>query len=165
MLYAYGSYAQALNSFDLTSFNFPFSTIQVTMQRAEKITQIINNYGSIKVVNNKIILSDRLQEELQAKIITARDELQTLEKLLAINSSETIGIGYFHLGQNNWELKFTFGGIILDTSETIVLSTKQVFALKKFFQNTELLEINGQKYQTTRSMIQFGPILHERDFK
>jgi hypothetical protein len=119
-----------------------------------------DDYGSIKVLDCKIILDPHLQQELQEKIIIAREELQAISKILAINYSEMIGIGYFHQGQNNWELKFTFGGIILDTSETIILSTKQIFALKKIFYQTNSLVINGQKYRTTRSMIQFGPILH-----
>lgn len=148
----------------LINFNLPLSATQASMQKKETTAHITND-NLIIVIDGKIILSDRLQQELQGKIILAKAELQELSNILAINYLEKISIGYLHLGQNNWEIKFTFGGIILDTSETIVLSTEQIFTLKKFFQNTNLLEINGQKYQTTKSMIQFGPILHERDFK
>jgi hypothetical protein len=127
----------------LTSLDSPLSVIQTSMHKKETTTQINNDdYGSIIVIDGKILLSDRLQEELQQKIILAKAELQ-----------------------DNWEIKFTFGGIILNTSEIITLSTEQVFTLKKFFQATDSLTINNHKYQTTRSMIQFGPILHERDFK
>ncbi|WP_319422735.1 hypothetical protein [Pleurocapsa sp. FMAR1] len=153
----------------LASSDFSLSATQIPINKKETIAQITNNYDSITLVDGKIILGDLLQQELPEKIIIARDELQDLSKILAINSSETIpsnslaiGIGYFHRGQNNWEIKFTFGGIVLDTSETIILSTKQIFALKKFFKHTNSLVINGQKYQTTKSMIQFGPILHQK---
>lgn len=150
----------------VVSLVFSFSPIQATVQTKQKKIQATNNYGLIAVGEEKIVLNALLQQELQEKIITARDELQNLSKILAINSSNAIGIGYFHRGQNNWELRFTFGGIILDTSETIILSTEQIFTLKKLFKHTDWLVINGQKYKTTRSMIQFGPILHDQqDFQ
>lgn len=144
----------------LASLNFSVSSTQATIQR-EQITQMTNNYGSIKVIRDKIILDFSLQQELQKKIIIARNELEHLSQTLGINSSDVIGLGYLHQGQNFWKIQFTFGGIILDTSE-IILSTEQVFALKKLFKNTDSLLINGKKYKTTRSMIQLGLILHER---
>jgi hypothetical protein len=150
----------------VASLNFPCLLIQAAIQTKQKKPQISNNYDLITVNQERIILDTLLQQELQEKILTARAELQNRSRILAINSSNALGIGYFHRGQNNWELRFTFGGIILDTSETIILSTEQIFALKKRFQHTDWLVINGQKYQTTRSMIQFGPILHDQgDFK
>jgi hypothetical protein len=150
----------------LTSVDLPLSAIQTSMHKKETTTQMNNDdYGSIIVIDGKILLSDRLQEELQQKIILAKAELQDNSKKLEIDYLEKISIGYLHRGQDNWEIKFTFGGIILNTSEIITLSTEQVFTLKKFFQATDSLTINNHKYQTTRSMIQFGPILHERDFK
>jgi hypothetical protein len=149
----------------LISFGFPVAPTQATIQQEVKISQIAHNYGSIKVIDGKIILGDRFQQELQQKIILAKAELQDTSKKLAIDYLEKISIGYLHLGQNKWEIKFTFGGIILNTSETIILSTEQVFTLKKFFQATDSLMIDNHQYQTTKSMNQLGPILHERDFK
>ena len=147
----------------LASFVFPFSTTQAAMQKKVRIDRITNNnYGSIAVIDGKIILGDLLQQKLHEKIITAKNELQHLSKNSEISYSKTISIGYFHLGQDRWEIKFTFGGIILDISETIILSTEQIFALKKFFQYTDSLIINGHKYRTSRSMSQFGPILHQK---
>lgn len=146
----------------LVSINFPLSTTQAAIQRETKTSQITHNYGSIKVIDGKISLGDRLQQELQQKIISAKAELQDSSKKLAIDYSDKISLGYLHLGQNKWEIKFTFGGILLNTSEIIILSTEQIFTLKKFFQATDSLTINNHKYQTTKSMIQFGPILHER---
>jgi hypothetical protein len=145
----------------LVSFNHPLSTTQASLQQKVKTSQITCDYGSIRVIDGKIILGDRLQQELQQKIILAKAELKDTSKKIAIDYSEKIGIGYLHLGQNNWQIIFTFGGIILNTSETIILSTDQVFTLKKFFQATDFLIINNHQYQTTKSMNQYGPILHE----
>jgi hypothetical protein len=147
----------------LVSLNFPLATTQAAIQQKAKISQTTHSYGSIKVIDGKIILSDRLQQELQQNITLAKAELQNNSKKLAIDYSEKISIGYLHLGQNKWEIKFTFGGIILNTSEIIILSTERVFTLKKFFQATDSLTIDNRQYPTTESMIQFGPILHERE--
>lgn len=116
---------------------------------------------SIQILRERFILNNGLQHELNYQINLAKKQLQNRAENLSINYTEKISINYLHQGRNNWQLKFTFGGIILNTSEPIILSTERVFSLKQIFEKTKLIEIDGKIYQTTGSMIQLGPILHQ----
>ncbi|NJK47906.1 hypothetical protein HC931_06770 [Candidatus Gracilibacteria bacterium] len=120
------------------------------------------NIQFIQTINNQIILNEQLQKELSVAIARAQIELEQLANRFTLNFVEEIGMVYFHKGQSNWSIKFTFGGIVLQTSEEILVSTEQLFALKANFANTKLIKIKEKKYKTTGQMRQLGPILHER---
>ncbi|MCU0534724.1 MAG: hypothetical protein MUD14_12595 [Hydrococcus sp. Prado102] len=120
-----------------------------------------SNIQPIQTVNNQIILNEQLQNELSVAIARAQLELEQLANRFSLNFTEEIGIVYFHKGQSNWSIKFTFGGIVLQTSEEILVSTEQLFSLKTSFVNTKSLKIQEKKYKTTGQMRQLGPILHE----
>jgi len=118
------------------------------------------SHSYIQIVRDGVVIAETLQNELSGEIARSKKELERLTQRLSLNFTENIGIVYFHEGQNKWNVKFTFGGLILNTSENIVVCTEQVFALKEGFSQTKSIKIKGQEYQTTGSMIQLGPILH-----
>ena len=117
----------------------------------------------IQIVRDRVVISTPMQNELSGEIARSKKELARLNQRLSLNFTENIGIVYFHARQKKWNVKFTFGGLILNTSENIVVSTQQVFTLKECFSQTKSIKIKGQEYQTTQSMIQLGPILHSDD--
>ena len=121
------------------------------------------SHRSIQIVRDRVVISTPMQNELSGEIARSKKELDRLTQRLSLNFTENIGIVYFHEGQNKWNVKFTFGGLILNTSENIVVSTEQVFTLKEGFSQTKSIKIKGQEYATTQSMIQLGPILHSDD--
>jgi hypothetical protein len=56
---------------------------------------------------------------------------------------------------------FTYGGIILEGYNDIILPIRQIFALKSAFEQTTCLTIENKNYPTNNYMRQLGPILHE----
>jgi hypothetical protein len=116
---------------------------------------------SIQVIDGKFVLAQQLQDELSVEIIRAKAELENLANNFSIQFNENIGIVYFHKGHDDWSVKFTFGGLILKTSQEIILSSDRIFALKAYFAKTKLIVIKEKQYQTTGQMRQLGPILHE----
>ncbi|AFZ14817.1 hypothetical protein Cri9333_4010 [Crinalium epipsammum PCC 9333] len=120
--------------------------------------------NSIKISEGKIILPESLQDELESEITAAQTELNRLSKSLSINfDNQDIGIVYLHLGRSDWSIKFTFGGIVLNTSEDIVVDTQEVFALKKCFDQVKWIEIKGKRYAATGYMTQIGGMLHAEE--
>ena len=116
--------------------------------------------SSIQIINGQVFLDEKLQDNLVLEIDRAQKELNKLSKTFPINFTKDIGIVYFHKGNSRWSIKFTFGGLILKTSEEIILSTEQVFRLQECFNKIEWIEIKSKKYATTGGMRQVGPILH-----
>jgi hypothetical protein len=146
----------------VTTFCDRSNRISLNLQNLEPINEeIILSNNSIQIIKGKLILSNSLQHELNSQIALAKKELENRLLTLSINYQENISIHYFHQGQNHWQVKFTFGGIILKTSEDIILSTERIFRLKKVFERTKIIKIEPKVYLTTGSMTQLGPILHE----
>jgi|GEM_PF-4813551 len=112
--------------------------------------------GKIQIVEGKMVIGESLQKELGGEIIQAKKELENLTERFAIEVKEEIGIYYLHQGNDDWKLD----GISLNIESEIMLSTAEIFSLKEYFEQTESLEIEGEKYQTTGWMRQLGPILH-----
>ena len=157
---------------DLTNFSSLLMTeitrldsyeIQILNHRTEQ--RMSFNRKPIQVVNGKVILGESLQQELEGEINRAKGELEELANNFSLQFTEDVGIVYFHKGYDDWSIKFTFGGLLLTTSEEIIFSTDQVFALKNCFDKVEWIEIQGKQYQTTGRMRQLGPILHEEEKK
>lgn len=111
--------------------------------------------------NNQLKLNSQLQSQLQTEINKAQQELDRLNKVLSIKFTREIGLVYIHQGYDYWSIQFTYGGVLLSTSEEIILSTPEVFYLKQIFAQAQCLEIEGVKYKTTGFMRQLGPTLHE----
>jgi hypothetical protein len=126
-------------------------------------SQINFEEAPIEVIDGKIILEESLQNELAGEITRAKAELQNLATTLSLQFTEDVGIVYFHKGHNDWSIKFTFGGLVLQTSQEIIFSTDRIFELKGYFEKINWIEIQGKKYATTGRMKQLGPILHEDD--
>jgi hypothetical protein len=146
---------------------FPYLSWGAILPLREPYTQPFENFSHpnvkpIQTVNNQIVLNEQLQNELSVAIARARVELEQLANRFSLTFTEEIGMVYFHKGQSNWSIKFTFGGIVLQTSEEIIVSTEQLFLLKASFTNTRQIKIQEKKYKTTGQMRQLGPILHER---
>jgi hypothetical protein len=144
----------------IDSLNFDCRTLNNT-----RSSQINFEEGPIEVIDGRVILENNLQNELAGEITRARAELQNLATTLALQFTEDVGIVYFHKGHNDWSIKFTFGGLVLQTSQEIIFSTDRVFELKGYFEKIDWIEIKGKKYVTTGRMKQLGPILHEDDKK
>lgn len=119
------------------------------------------NNLNLQIRDNQLILSPILQEKLKPEIQKAKQELADLSKELSLNFTEEIGIVYFHQGRDYWLVKFTYGGIILEGYDDIVLPIRQIFALKDIFEQTTCLQIENSEYPTNGYMRQLGPILHE----
>ena len=120
-----------------------------------------NNSG-LQIRDSQLILSPKLQAQLQPEIQKAKRELADLSKKLSLNFTEEIGMVYFHLGRDYWLVKFTYGGIIIEGYDDIILPIHQIFALKDIFEQTACLTIDNQHYPTNGYMRQLGPILHEK---
>ena len=116
----------------------------------------------LQIRDNQLILSPQLQAKLKPEIEKAKRELATLSKELSLNFTEEIGIVYFHQGRDSWLVKFTYGGIILEGYNDIILPIRQIFALKGVFEQTTCLTIKNSNYPTNGYMRQLGPILHEK---
>ena len=80
---------------------------------------------------------------------------------MSLNFTEEIGMVYFHQGRDYWLVKFTYGGIILEGYDDILLPIRQIFALKGVFERITCLTIENNNYPTNGYMRQLGPILHE----
>ncbi len=119
------------------------------------------NNTDLQIRNNQLILSPQLQAKLKPEIEKAKRELASLSKDLSLNFTEEIGIVYFHQGRDYWLVKFTYGGIILEGYDDILLPIRQIFALKDTFEKTNCLTIENNNYLTNGYMRQLGPILHE----
>jgi hypothetical protein len=119
------------------------------------------NNPDLQIRNNQLILSPKLQAKLKPEIQKAKQELADLSTELSLNFTEEIGIVYFHQGRNYWLVKFTYGGIILEGYDDIILPIRQIFALKDTFEQITCLNIENSDYPTNGYMRQLGPILHE----
>jgi hypothetical protein len=115
----------------------------------------------IQISGGHVKLAPRLQNDLEIQIVQARKKLTDLSQRLSLSFTEEIGMVYIHQGGNQWKLQFTFGGLELEPVQAVIVSTKQVFKLKKSFAQTKSIDVNGKTYVTSRSMRQQGPILHE----
>ena len=148
--------------------NIPFATAtNSTILFPSTQPELSKNYETktildlIDKTNNQLKINSQLQSQLQTEINKAQQELDRLNKVLSIKFTREIGLVYIHQGYDYWSIQFTYGGVLLSTSEEIILSTPEVFYLKQIFAQTQCLEIEGVKYKTTGFMRQLGPILHE----
>jgi hypothetical protein len=116
--------------------------------------------GSIQIIGNRLILSKQLQKGLKNEITKAENKLDELTRGSHSNFSRVVGLAYFHKGQDDWNLKFTFGGLVLNTTPEIILPTQQIFALQESFKQTKWTDIKVRLHPTTGIMRQLGPILH-----
>jgi hypothetical protein len=116
--------------------------------------------GQIQVVNGQMVLAEQLQGELSSKIAQAKVRLNSLSQRLSLQFSDQLGIVYRHQGADRWELKFTFGGLLLDIATEISLSTGEVLRLKQRYRQTRAIAIQKKQYMITVWMRQIGPILH-----
>ena len=119
------------------------------------------NNPDLQIRDNQLILSPKLQAKLKPEIQKAKQELADLSVELSLNFTEEIGIVYFHQGRDYWLVKFTYGGIILEGYDDIILPIRQIFALKDTFERITCLNIENSDYPTNGYMRQLGPILHE----
>jgi len=126
----------------------------------EQIESLWKN-ADLQIRDNQLILSPQLQAKLKPEIEKAKRELAALSKDLSLNFTEEIGMVYFHQGRDYWLVKFTYGGIILEGYDDILLPIRQIFALKGVFEQTTCLTIENNNYPTNGYMRQLGPILHE----
>ena len=126
-----------------------------------KKTESSWNNSDLQIRDNQLILSPQLQAKLRPEIQKAKRELAALSKDLSLNFTEEIGIVYFHQGRDYWLVKFTYGGIILEGYDDIILPIRQIFALKGVFERITCLTIENNNYPTNGYMRQLGPILHE----
>ena len=120
------------------------------------------NNPDLQIRDNQLILSPQLQAKLKPEIQKAKQELAKLSQELSLNFTEEIGIVYFHQGRDYWLVKFTYGGIILEGYDDIILPIRQIFTLKDIFEQTICLNIDNSDYPTNGYMRQLGPILHEQ---
>lgn len=130
---------------------------QINLEQTESLW----NNADLQIKNNQLILSPQLQAKLKPEIKKAKRELAALSKDLSLNFTEEMGIVYFHQGRDYWLVKFTYGGIILEGYDDILLPIRQIFALKGVFEQTTCLTIENNNYPTNGYMRQLGPILHE----
>lgn len=111
--------------------------------------------------DDQIIISEQAQKEISAKIFELNKELKTINKLFDIPLNQKVGLVYIHTGQDYWIIKLTYGGFVVDISDYTTYSTEEIFALKKVFEMTKTINIEGKYYETTGSMRQLGPMLHK----
>lgn len=116
---------------------------------------------NLMIINGRLALSRSLQIELAKEITEAQKCLVKLNDFIDKQTEAKIGLVYIHQGYENWSLQFTYGGYLLDVPENMIINTSNIPELKKIFSQTKSLKITDKNYQTTRSLDQLGPILHE----
>lgn len=116
----------------------------------------------LTIVSDRLQLSSALQTELAQKIALTRKKIVRLNKFIDRENAPNIGLVYIHQGYEKWSLHFTYGGYLLNTKASIIVNTSEIFKFKKVFANTEFLQIDCSRYQTTRYMNQLGAILHQQ---
>lgn len=142
--------------------SFPLIPADANQLIEMKPSKMLWNNGELQIKDNQLILSPQLQAKLQPEIQKAKQELAELSVKLSLKFTEEIGLVYFHQGRDYWLVKFTYGGIILEGYDDIILPIHQIFALKDIFEQTACLTIDNQHYPTNGYMRQLGPILHEK---
>jgi hypothetical protein len=156
----------------MTSMSISFQSIplgKVLATNCRKPAFLINplkscrffKYKEIQINNEQVVLAKNLQAQLKVEILKAQLELDNLSEKFSIKFDLKIGLVYFHEGQDDWSINFTFGGLILEASQKIILKTPQVFELQEAFKQTKWVSIEGETYQTTGVMRHKGGILHE----
>ncbi|MFM2061812.1 MAG: hypothetical protein RLZZ507_1482 [Cyanobacteriota bacterium] len=151
----------SVNSQLSTAISPPINTIQQLENNSD--SQLDFNTNEMQIIGDEILLSENLQNQLETEILEAQKELDRLSASLSIQFNDDVGIVYFHKGRNNWEIKFTFGGLVLNQPPKMILSIKEIFALKESFNQIKWIEVKGKKYATTGLMRQMGPILHKEE--
>ena len=136
------------------------NTETASTKEPEVTTNSKREFQGLIINNDRLSLSPTLQTELASEITKAQKCLMKLEDFLSKKTEAKIGLVYMHLGYENWSLRFTYGGYLLNTEE-IIINTTDIFELKQIFANTKSLQITSNNYQTTRYINQLGPILHE----
>lgn len=142
--------------------SLPFISADIYKQINFEKSEFSQKNSDLQIKNNQLILSPKLQAKLQPEIQKAKQKLAELSKELSLSFTEEIGIVYFHQGRDYWLVKFTYGGIILEGYDDIILPINQIFALKNIFEQTTCLTIKNTKYPTNGYMRQLGPILHQK---
>ena len=141
--------------------SFPIILTDIYQQIDIEQTEFSWSNLDLQIRDNQLILSPKLQAKLSPEIEKAKRELADLAVELSLNFTEEIGIVYFHQGRDYWLVKFTYGGIILEGYNDIILPIRQIFALKDIFEQITCLNIENSDYPTNGYMRQLGPILHE----
>jgi hypothetical protein len=145
----------------ILAVSLPIIPADIYQQINIKQTESHWNNADLQIRNNQLILSPQLQAKLKTEIEKAKRELAALSQELSLNFTEELGIVYFHQGRDYWLVKFTYGGMILEGYDDILLPIRQIFALKDTFEQTTCLTIENNNYPTNGYMRQLGPILHE----
>ena len=117
--------------------------------------------AALIIVDDRIVLSNTLQIELEQEIIEKQKCLLQLNEFIERQNNPKLGLVYIHQGAENWSLQFSYGGYLLKTKEKIIITTSEIFRLKEIFANTQYLQIANTRYKTTRYMSQLGAILHQ----
>ena len=126
--------------------SFPLIPADTYQQIEMEQTNPSWNNPDLQIRDNQLILSPKLQAKLKPEIQKAKRELADLSVELSLNFTEEIGIVYFHQGRDYWLVKFTYGGIILEGYDDILLPIRQIFALKGVFEQTTCLNIENSHY-------------------
>ena len=154
---AYAANMQARNNYRLypDGLDYLFKDTEVIPQ--ENTSQD----NRLAINQGKIVISPELQQELKLEIIKAQKSLADLSNFLDKQLEGKIGLVYIHQGYENWSIQFTYGGYLLDIDPKIIVTTTEVFTLKKIFAETQTLRVANRQYRTTQYMNQLGAILHE----
>lgn len=146
-----------------TALSSPNNSIQQLKNNSNSQTNFITN--DMQIIGDEIMISQDLQNQLETEILEAQKELDRLSASLSIKFNDDLGIVYFHKGENNWEIKFTFGGLVLNQPQKMILPIQKVFVFKDRFDKIKWIKVKGKQYITTGSMRQIGPILHTKEEK
>ncbi len=114
----------------------------------------------IHIRDRTLIITQQLQQEINAQIPELDRQLEAQFKEFAIPISRRLDLVYIHQGRADWQLKFTYGGYLLKTSDETIYTSAEILQLKEKFRAIARIEIAGKTYATNGSMQQLGPILH-----
>lgn len=154
---AYAASMQARNNYRLYPENLDSLFRDTKINSQDNVSQD----NRLTIDRGKIVISPELQQELELEIIKAEKSLTDLSNFLDKQLEGKIGLVYIHQGYENWSIQFTYGGYLLDIDPKIIVTTTEVFNLKKIFAETQIIQVADKQYHTTQYMNQLGAILHE----
>jgi hypothetical protein len=116
----------------------------------------------IQIDHQKLIISTELQAEIISQIPELDRKNQKQFQLFSIPINQQINLVYVHQGQDDWNIKFTYGGYLLNTTDETIYTTQEILKLKQDFRSIEKIYLADKTYATNGLMQQIGPSLHDR---
>jgi hypothetical protein len=124
------------------------------------LNQPVDTLKPIRVRDRSLIIDTQIQQEIAAQIPELDRQLEAQLQAFAIPISQRLDLVYIHQGRSDWQLKFTYGGYLLKTSDRTIYTSAEIWQLKEKLRAIETIEITGKNYATNSSIQQLGPILH-----